>query len=488
MQSSKPIRRLGSLARPPDVARNVTIDDDQSEMQAGMSMAQAIAVLRAYWKQTLIIWLGVTIVSGVMLTIVPKTYTATATLIVDTTQKDPLAGQEFQVNLLNNYVATQAELMTSPVVLLPVVDRLDLTHDRNLTAGFQGDLAGLRDYVQRNLSYVVQVDQGRGGQLLYLSASARSAVKAADIANAVADSYLAQEQRRINDPAGERAQRYSQQIAELRAKVAGAQEKVAAFRQQKGITDVSTGADPDNPDTETRTLSNLEERLLEAQNQRRALEAKLGRKQPSSDEALASQQVQQLQAEVRNLQSQLAQLGATYGTQHPKFVQVESQIRVAQRALQQEMDRFSTNNVSELGRAKSLEEKYTRAVDDQRSKVLLLRAVQGEGAKLLLELESAQAVYKRALDGYDQIMFASVGHTNVNIISRASPPVRASKPNKLKLLMMGTFAGFGFGLCATFLYELLLNRRVRCRDDMERFFGIPVLMQFNAIPNRANQT
>jgi capsular polysaccharide biosynthesis protein len=86
-------------------------------------------------------------------------------------------------------------------------------------------------------------------------------------------------------------------------------------------------------------------------------------------------------------------------------------------------------------------------------------------------------------------MFASVGHyTNVNVVSKATPPVKASKPNKLKLLVMGTIAGFGFGLVATFLYELLVNRRVRCRDDMERSFGIPVLMQFDPIPVPANQT
>jgi len=67
---------------------------------------------------------------------------------------------------------------------------------------------------------------------------------------------------------------------------------------------------------------------------------------------------------------------------------------------------------------------------------LRLREVQGEGGKLALELESAEAVYKRALDGYDQIMFASVGdYTNVSIVNRADPPV-GSKPNKPKLFSM----------------------------------------------------
>jgi uncharacterized protein involved in exopolysaccharide biosynthesis len=135
-----------------------------------------------------------------------------------------------------------------------------------------------------------------------------------------------------------------------------------------------------------------------------------------------------------------------------------------------------------LNRAKALEEKFIKAVEEQRSRVLQLREIQGEGAKLTLELESAQSVYKRALDGYDQIMFASVGnYTNVSVVSQATPPVKATKPNKFKLLMLAIFAAAGVGVAIPFAYELFVNRRLRCRDDVERGFGIPVLAQFGAI-------
>jgi polysaccharide biosynthesis transport protein len=30
-------------------------------------------------------------------------------------------------------------------------------------------------------------------------------------------------------------------------------------------------------------------------------------------------------------------------------------------------------------------------------------------------------------------------------------------------------------------YEILVNRRLRCRDDVERDFGIPVLAEFDRI-------
>jgi uncharacterized protein involved in exopolysaccharide biosynthesis len=122
------------------------------------------------------------------------------------------------------------------------------------------------------------------------------------------------------------------------------------------------------------------------------------------------------------------------------------------------------------------------AVEEQRAKVLGVRKLQDEGTKFVLELESAQSVYKRALDGYDQIMFASGEHyTNVNFVSRALPAMKAIKPNKPKLALVGALAGLLIGLASPFGYELVFNRRVRCRDDFERGFGVPVLSEFHAI-------
>jgi len=110
-----------------------------------------------------------------------------------------------------------------------------------------------------------------------------------------------------------------------------------------------------------------------------------------------------------------------------------------------------------------------------------VRKVQDQGAKLELELESAQSVYKRALDGYDQIMFATAGSpTNVSFVSRGAIPADATKPNKPKLFLMGIFFALFVGLASPVVYELMFDRRLHCRDDFERYFGIPVLAEFGA--------
>ena len=444
----------------------------------GMSVAQFSAILLAYWKQIVLITFVVALLGAVAIKYLSKTYTATSTLIVNSDVKDPLAGRDFPVEMITSYVSTQIELMTSPIVLLPVVNQLKLMEDKNFTAGFSGSEDALREFVQRNLAAAIQVERGIGGQLLYVSASAKSAAKAAEIANAVADVYIEQDRRRLNDPAGERAQRYTEELAELREKATIAQDKVTAFRKANGIGDMNIGSNG----TEGQALDILQQHLLETQNLRRSLEAKQTGVQAPADETLGSAV---LDAQL----AQLAQLSSTYGPQHPKVRELNAQISLTRQSLANANHAVSANTETELARTKELERKYRQAVAEQEAKVLKLRQGQDEGSKLVLELESAKSVYKHALDGFDQIMFQAVAnHTNVSVVSRAVPPLRASKPNKIKLMMVALAVGLGIGVGVPLGYGLIFARRLRCRDDVERDFGIAVLAQLEAVPTLARAT
>ncbi len=102
-----------------------------------------------------------------------------------------------------------------------------------------------------------------------------------------------------------------------------------------------------------------------------------------------------------------------------------------------------------------------------------------------MELASAEAVYKKALDGHDQVMFVSSGgYRNIEFVSRATPPPKPSKPKVALVMLLAAVAGIGLGLTIPFCYELL-NRRVRCRDDMERDLGIPVLIELGPSGGRS---
>jgi uncharacterized protein involved in exopolysaccharide biosynthesis len=412
----------------------------------------------------------------------PKTYLATATLMVNTENSDPLAsGQAQAATPFFSYMSTEVQLMQSAEVLLPVIDKLKLTSNKDYTDGYRSGGGDLREWVKENLIKDLDVELGAASsQLIYLHASARDPQLAAQLANTVADTYLDQERQRIAGPASDRAKRYSQELLELKDKVRIAQDQVTAFRQRTGVTDSATH----NGNVEAELLASLETRFQEAQNARRAAEVKSGADQNLSTVAAASTAIQSLKTQINTETAQLAQLRATLGAQHPKVLELQNEIDANKRNLSAEINIYSAGAHSDLSAARQLEEKLHAAVEEQRAKVLAISRLQDEGTKYVLELESAQSVYKRALDGYDQIMFASAGGHSaiVNLVSRAVPPQKAAKPNKPKLVLLGGIVGLFLGLFGPIAYELTVNRRVRCRDDFERSFAVPVLIEFDPIP------
>jgi polysaccharide biosynthesis transport protein len=447
----------------------------------GLSLAQILAIVWAHRKLSIVIVLVVLSVTALLIAVWPRTYTAMVTLMVNYEVNDPLNGKELPVGQVGSYIATQVELMQTPEVLLAVVDRLNLTQNRNYAAGYRGDSGTLREWVATKLSKTLTIYQGQlGSQLIYVTYSANNPAEAAQLANTVAEVYKEQDYMRSTGPPGERAKRYAQQLTELKSKVAQAQQQVTAFHQHNGLVDEGNKTNVDAV-----FLATLEGRWLEAQTARRAAEARASGDQSVNDQVLSSTQVQSLKTQLAAQEWRLAQLSTTYGPQHPNVLESQSQLKAIRRSLASAVQSYSANASAGLGMARRLEQNLQREVAEQRATVLARGQLHDEGAKYLLELESAQAVYKRALEGYDQIMFASGGHyTNVSFVSRAAPPPKATKPKVFTGLILGVLAAGILGLGIPLAYELF-NRRVRCRDDLERHHGIPVLAEFGRLPLRS---
>jgi len=442
---------------------------DEQETGGGFSIMQLVQILRAYMWLSIAIFIVLAGLAFVAIKLLPKSYEATAALIVNSDNIDPLAGRNQPMGLTYTFFPTQVELINNSVVLGPVVDKLNLQTDKRFTGGFVGDANATKDVVLANLRGALRVQQGTNSQLLYISATARDPNQAAEIANAVTDEYLQLISNRTNAPAVERASRYSAQLAELKEKLDQAQEKVANFREKYGMADLKEGQ---SGDAEGAALSDLETKLLAARNERRQLESQPDDARAESTAVLGAPDGTTMRGELDKLEGQLALLRTTLGPKHPKVLQLQSEIDATRSALQ------STQR-SRLASARELEAKYQSAVNLERNRLLERRALQDEGEKLLTELAAAKETYSQALRGQDQIQFASVGnYKDITVVSKAVPPVKPTKPKKMKLFLMALAASFAFALGGPFAYEFLFNRRIRCRDDLERHFRIVMLAEF----------
>lgn len=447
----------------------------------GLSLSQFFSIIRAYWKLTLFILLVVLSVTVLVMTLWPRTYTAMATLMVNYEVNDPLNGKELPVGQVSNYIATQVELMQTPEVILGVVDRLKLVNNKEYARGYKGNNGTLREWVGQKVTKNLAIYPGQqGSQLIYVTYSANHPKEAAQVANAVVAIYKEQDHMRSTGPPGERAKHYAEQLKELKSKVDEAQQQVTAFYQRNGL--INEG---DKTNVDMVLLATLEGRLLEAQNARRTAEAQAAGDRAVNSQVLSSSLVQALKTQLATQKAKLAQLNSIYTRRHPDIVEIQAQIKITQQALNSTLKSYSDNTAAGLAGAQQLEQTLQQAVADQRAKILQKGQLQDEATKYQLALDSAQSVYKRALEGYDQIRFASSGrNTNVSLVSPATPPVKPSKPRLLRALLLGVMAAGVLGFGIPLLFELF-NRRVRCRDDIERNHGIPVLIEFGALPMRS---
>ena len=443
----------------------------------GLSLTQILSIVMAYRKLSMLIMFVVLSITVVTIMMWPRTYTATVTLMVNYEVNDPLNGKELPIGQLGSYIATQIELMQTQEVLLAVVEHLKLTEKKDYASGFAQGTGTLREWVAKKLSKNLAIYQGQmGSQLIYVSYSANQPEEAAQVANTVAEIYKEQDYMRSTGPPGDRAKRYAEQLNELKKKVDQAQVQLTAFRQRNSLID--------DGNVDVLLLESLDARLLEVQITRNAAEARAAGDQSVNEEVLSSSFVQTLKAQLAEQSARLARLNRSYTAQHPDVMDLKSQIESTRRSLASALHSYTANASESVRVAQRLERNLQSALSAQRDKVLAKGQLHDEAAKYLLELGSAQAVYKRALDGYDQIMFASLGHyTNISFVSYATSPLKASKPRVLTWLMLGCIGAAVLGLGVPLGIELF-NRRVRCRDDIERQHGIPVLAEFPARPLR----
>ncbi len=437
-----------------------------------MNLRQYLLVFRARYKLALAVALGVLAIALPAIQLMPKQYTATTSMVLDIRSPDPLTAL-----LMPNTMATQEDIIKSDRVALRVIGQLGLEHDAALQAQWHEATKGkgrFDAWLIARLQKSLVINPGRREAnsitIEYKAADPRFAAAAA---NAFGQAYVdAMVEMRV-EPAKQYARWFGEQGKALRDNLEAAQARLAAFQQQKGIV-----TREETLDAEITRLSELTSQFTAAQTER--VEARSKQRLAGAAEvlpdALGNTVIQGLRADIARQEAKLKDASGNLGKNHPQFRGMEAELAELKVRLAAETHNVagSFSAASSVGAGKEADLKAS--VEAQRKKLLALRAERDQLAVLQRDADAAKNAYENVERRFNHTSLESQAtQTNVFLLRPAVEPLSPSSPKPLRDSGAALLVALVLGLAAALARELL-DRRVRCVDDVTGPLEMPVLV------------
>lgn len=447
-----------------------------------MSFSQFLAILKARKKLAMLIF-SLTVLGTLLASLLlPKSYTATATLLINTKSVDPITGYSLQAMMLPGYMATQVDILESRNVALKVVNQLNLEQNAGAVEKFNDATGGegdIRLWFAELFSENLEVEPSKKSNTIAVNYKHANPVFAAQMANAYASAYLNTNLRLKTEPAKKAAEFFDNQIKTLRNNVERAQAKLTAYQKAHGIT-----ATEGRLDIEMARLAELSSQLVLVQAQKYDNESRT--KQLRSGAANASQEVltnsliQNLKSQLVVAQNKLSTLSQRLGVNHPEYQAALEDVESIRLSIARETGK-TTRSVSENANASQKKEaEVSAALNAQKEKVLKLKSEQDEVTALQRDLEGAQRIYDSALLKLGQSNLESESdQTDIAILNEAVPPLEHAFPKLGLNMFVSVVLGLLLSLVAALLAELS-NRKVRSSEDISSAVGVEVLADLSA--------
>jgi chain length determinant protein EpsF len=444
-----------------------------------MTLNQFLRVLLAR-KRTVLWVLFVLLGTDVVLSLVlPKKYTAAATVYSDPKAPDPVYGYAVPGTYMSEAnTPTQVDIISSDRVAIMAVRMLGLDKDPEAIAIWKDDGEGkgtIEQYWAAKLALNLDIKPSKESDVISIEYTTKSPTFAADVVNAYAKSYVQASLDLRTDPARASSEFFGARTRQLRADLEKAQQKLSDFQRSHHYI----LADDQRYEVENARLTDLSAQLtaiqaVHAESQSRQAAA-FGHASTSPD-VMQSPVVQGTLTDIAHSQARLEQLQKTLGPNHPQLLTAQAELESLHAKLAAEEKEIA----SSIGTSNSVnlqrEADIRAALDEQKRKVLDLRAQHDEATVLQRDVDEAQKAYDMVAQRSSQTSLESLNQqANVAVLSTALPPIEPSRPRLGRNIIIGIFLGTVFGIGAALMQEMR-DRRVRSLEDATQVFGLPVLV------------
>ena len=318
------------------------------------------------------------------------------------------------------------------------------------------------------------------GQILDISITWDDPVRAAQLANAVADAYVVDQLDARLESAKRASSWLSDRLVELRQQLRDSEDAVAKFRKEHGLA--RSGPTVALNDQQ---LGDLNGKLITARTDAAEKKARVdfiadlaaGKKTLESlpDSLQSTTSVMgALRAKLADVSQREADLLARYNRTYPAVVNVEAEKRDIERSIAAETQRMAESVKSDYALAKARLDAIQQAMDEATGQ----GALNNDDTVKLRELERTTAVNKTLFEEFLQkAKIADEQSTfrarDVRVIMPAQTGGQ-SFPNTRKVLLNALLAGLGLGIGGAFVMEMLRAGFTSPRE-VEEALGIPVL-------------
>jgi len=436
-----------------------------------MNLMQMLLILKAR-KRLIIMSLALTVaLVGAVSLLLPKVYTATASMVVNLQAADPVTGLAMPSQMIPGYLATQVDILSSHNVALKVVDELKLAPTVAKSAQAEPDeRQSQRDRQANALLKKLDVEPSRASSVLNVSFQSRDPQMAARVANAFVNAYIQTNHELKTQPARQTARWYDEQLGELRSNLSQVQTKLSKFQQQKGIVSLD-----DKLDTESARLAELSTQLVAAQAQTYVAQAQQSSTSNAQPSVVNNPLIQSLKSELARAEAKLSNLGQRVGKNYPEYQREQAEVNSLRAKINSEIGVTRESMRNQYASTQQQEGALRAALAAQKAKVLALNAERDAGAVLAREVEGAQKLYDQALQRYGQMRLEGhAGQTQVAVLSSAVTPTSPASPRLGFNLALAVFLGTLLGIGLALLREMT-DRRVRSAYDLTAVLGAPVL-------------
>ena len=459
----------------------------------------AIGIVRRQFAVIALIAVVATSLGAFYAFMAPPTYTAESTVVIDPRRAQLFEKATFSEGQIDPpALESEIELVKSEPVALSVIKNLGLAKDPEFLGpqDIFGVLLGFASHffssskptvlseseatraalaaLSKNLA-VKRVGLSYNLSLQYRS---RNPNRAAQIANAIAEAYIAEQLEGKYDSTRRATQWLQGRIEELNQKQSLAERAVLDFKRQNNIVTA------DGKLLNEQRIAELNSQLVLAHKQTADVKARVDRvdaiirddsdglpmrtkpdhaadpyaeaNDPTVADTLNNPIITQLQSKYLDFVNREAMYARKYGANHLAVVNLRDQIRDLRGSISEELRRLREAYVSNYEIAKQAEQELEKRLAEAVSRSQPINQAQIP----LRELESAAQNYRTTYDNFRQRYTESLQQqsfpiSDARILTSASPPSSKSSPKTALVLVLAAGGGLVFGVAVGVLRELM---------------------------------